>query len=205
VAGDAQDGDSRGGRGLLLGSLRGAGGLTALLQAPLRVDCAADPRLSGLAAALTAELSDPAPGGRALIRALLLQGVIGLMRGDGADGAPALRWLPVAGDRRLWAALRAMFDAPGAPHTLESLAAEAGMGRSRFALRFRAMTGQSPMRVLRELRLAEATWLLLHGDQPVERIARATGFRSRSAFTRAFLRARGLAPSDLRRGVERDR
>lgn len=185
-------------------SLRGAGGLTTLLRRPLQVDCMADARLAGLGAALTAELSYPAPGGRAMIRALLLQGMIGLMRGDVAGGVPAMRWLPVLGDRRLWAALRAMLDAPGAPHTLESLAAEAGMGRSRLALRFRALTGQSPMDVLRELRLAEATWLLLHGDQPVERIASAVGFRSRSAFTRAFLRARGVAPSELRRGALRE-
>lgn len=58
--------------------------------------------------------------------------------------------------------------------------------------------------MLRGLRLAEATRLLLHSDQPVERIAATVGFRSRSAFTRAFLRSRGVAPSDMRRGAKVD-
>ena len=74
----------------------------------------------------------------------------------------------------------------------------AGMSRSRFAARFQAAYGQGAMTLLRDLRLARAAQMLTEQRAPVDQVARAVGFQSRSAFSRAFVAMWGTTPSAFR-------
>ncbi len=175
--------------------LRGAHGLVDLLADPMVVPAADDPALRDGIGGLLRELSVPAPGGRAMLRALLTQCAIAMLR----HRPEALRFQPLLADARLARALQAMLDNPGAPHSVESLAGAAGMSRTSFALRFADAAGTTPARLLRDLRLTRAAALLARGDIGVDRVALRMGFASRSAFSRAFAARFGHSPSHRRR------
>ena len=179
-------------------ALRNTHGLIDLLRAPLCLDVAASPTARQAMQALLVEMTQPRAGRKAMIRLLLLQCVIEMLRERLERGDPAVLWVAGLADPGLWQALRAMLDDPGAPHSLESLAETAGMSRSRFAERFLRAYGRAPMSFLRELRLALAAQLLSQGRDPIKRIAQKVGFSSRSAFTRAFTEAWGQPPKTFR-------
>lgn len=102
--------------------------------------------------------------------------------------------------RRVAAALARMRERPWEPHGTESLAADAGLARSRFHALFLAATGTTPQRWLGELRLDRAEAMLRHGAQSLAEVALACGYSEQSALTRALRRERGLTPGDIRRG-----
>jgi AraC-like DNA-binding protein len=148
--------------------------------------------------ALVGEVTQPRTGRRAMIRALLLQCMIEMLRQRLDAGDPAVLWVGALADPGLWRSLRRMLDDPGAAHSLDGLAEVAGMSRSRFAARFQMSYGRAPMGFLRALRLARAAQLLSERRDPVKRIAHMVGFTSRSAFTRAFIEVWGQSPRAFR-------
>lgn len=113
----------------------------------------------------------------------------GMARGWAASGA-----LAGLADARLAPALQAMHDTPAQAWSLEDLAARAAMSRSRFAERFRAVTGQAAMDYLAAYRIAFAQGLLRQGRAP-KAAALEVGYASTAAFTRAFVRRVGMTPS----------
>jgi AraC-like DNA-binding protein len=64
--------------------------------------------------------------------------------------------------------------------------------------RFRRVLGRSPIRYLSEWRMHNAEELLSSSDLGVAQIARRVGYESEEAFSRAFKRSRGIAPSAWR-------
>ncbi|WP_340374240.1 helix-turn-helix domain-containing protein [Streptomyces sp. SS7] len=90
---------------------------------------------------------------------------------------------------------------PGAPHTVDSLAALVALSPSRLSHLFTEQTGQSPMRALREARLRHAARLLEGTGLPVERVAAASGFVSPFHFTRVFRARYGSPPGAYRDGM----
>ncbi len=102
-------------------------------------------------------------------------------------------------DRALALALNLMHTTPQAPWTLESLAREAGMSRSRFANHFHKMLGETPMRYLLQCRMQLARQRLEETRSPLNVIAEEVGYTSDSAFKRAFKRFYGTPPSEFRR------
>ncbi len=178
--------------------LRGVGGLVDLVREPIVEEVETGSALSAPVDRLLRELSAPTLGSQALIRALLLECMIQLLRMRLQARDPALNWMAALIDEGLWSALRLMLDRPGHPHTVESLADVAGMSRSSFAARFSEAYGSGPMTLLRDLRMHLAASLLGQSDLPVKRIAELAGFQSRSAFTRAFESATGQSPRSFR-------
>jgi AraC-like DNA-binding protein len=206
-----EDGAGEGGGGMLVAlcgrvtiGIRGARGLVDLVREPIVEVVNARDAIGGSVARLLRELALPGPGNRAMVRALLLECMIHLLRGRLQAGDPALDWMNVLADERLWLVLGRMLEAPGEPHTIESLATVAGMSRSVFAARFAAACGLGPMEFLRELRMHRATWLLRQSDLPVKRVAEMVGFRSRSAFSRMFSRMTGMSPQGCRSSSAQD-
>ncbi|MET4102442.1 AraC family transcriptional activator of mtrCDE [Roseovarius sp. MBR-78] len=179
-------------------SLHGTHGLVDLLRAPLSLDVTRAPVAAQAMAALLDEMGHARAGGRAMVRALLLQCMIEMLRARLEAGDAGLTWIAALADPGLWAALGVMLDAPGADYTLDSLAQAAGMSRSRFAERFQAACGSGAMAFLRDLRLARAAQMLSERRMPVEQVARAVGFQSRSAFSRAFVAMWGETPRAMR-------
>lgn len=97
------------------------------------------------------------------------------------------------GHPQLAKALVAMHDHPAKPWTLESLAGEAGMSRSRFAELFAQIVGQPPAAYLSGYRIQLARDALQRGDK-LERIAQNVGYGSAAALSRAFSADTGLSP-----------
>jgi AraC-like DNA-binding protein len=179
--------------------LRGAGSVIDLLREPVVAPAQADGIRARALSLLVGELAAPRLGSRAVVRALLLECVIALLRDRLDAGTSELAWMAALADRRLWPALRAMLDAPGSPHSVELLAGLSGMSRSRFARRFARAYGKGPMQLLRDLRMRHAADLLLQTDLGVDRVAERAGFASRSYFTRQFEVSFGKPPGRFRR------
>jgi AraC-like DNA-binding protein/mannose-6-phosphate isomerase-like protein (cupin superfamily) len=89
------------------------------------------------------------------------------------------------------------------PHTLESTAAQAGLGPRRFSQLFREITGESWPSFLREKRIDHARHLLLETDRSVVAVAFECGFDDLSSFYRAFHRSTGDSPESWRKSSRR--
>ena len=172
------------------------------LRQPLAVS-ASDEALPLLFKAVLAELARPAVGTKAIIEALMKQIVVLLLRSHFEhEGAHAELYLRLT-TPELGRALVAMTATPQDPHSLDSLAALAGMSRSRFAYHFAKAYGRSPMDYLQSVRLKAAARLLRSSDLLVKSIAAAVGFASRSHFSRAFRAEFGIDPTAFREQAAR--
>jgi len=85
-----------------------------------------------------------------------------------------------------------------AEFSVNDLARKLGMSRSVLYRRASAQYAASPAELIREVRLKHAAELLSGSDEQVSVIAYATGFRSVSAFSRAFSRFMGATPREWR-------
>ena len=83
--------------------------------------------------------------------------------------------------------------------TVEQLADTVRLSPSHFARSFRAMTGQAPHQYVLETRLEAARRRILDGQEPLERVARLTGFSSHSHMTATMQRFWGVSPTAVRR------
>jgi len=109
-------------------------------------------------------------------------------------------WLSALQDRSLSRALTAVHRDPGAPWTIEKMAACAGMSRTTFAAKFRQHMGQAPMAYVTEWRMALAKNRLQKTSDTVLGIALDLGYQSEAAFGRAYKKANGCTPGSERRG-----
>ncbi len=101
-------------------------------------------------------------------------------------------------DPRFSKSIAAVLDRPSEDHTLDGLAAVAGMSRSRFAAQFKEAFEMSPMTFVAKTRLHHAAQLLRSTPLPIKVIAATAGFASRSHFSRAFKAAYGRDPTAFR-------
>ncbi|MEM7067576.1 MAG: AraC family transcriptional regulator [Pseudomonadota bacterium] len=179
--------------------LRGSTGLIELVREPIFADVASQAQISSTVSRLLTELSNPRLGSRAIVRTLLLECVLILIREKLEAKDSALNWMAGLVDQRLWSSLKAMLDNPGGPHSVETLAGLAGMSRSTFAARFGKVYGTGPMELLRDIRMHVAGKLLTETKLPVKRIADQVGFKSRSAFSKGFKAVFSLSPDKFRK------
>lgn len=91
------------------------------------------------------------------------------------------------------------------PIRLDDLAREAGMSKHHFARTFKRLTGQTPMRMVNQLRLRAAHDLLLHTDLKLSGIAARIGLVDASHLSHLFRKAMGAPPGALRRRALRSR
>jgi transcriptional regulator GlxA family with amidase domain len=152
---------------------------------------------------LLAELSEPALGAKALAEMLMKQCLVYVLRRLAERQDPRLPWLSVAENPKLGAAVEAMLSQPERAHSVEDLAALAGMSRSAFSAHFTQAFGQSPHGFLTESRLRRAAHFLETTGLPVKAIAGKIGYRSRSNFSRAFKAKYGIDPAGYRQGAGR--
>ena len=137
---------------------------------------------------------------RTMMTALMNQCVIDVLRKVSEADAESLPWLTALTDARLARVIDTVLDRPGAPHTLDTLAALAAMSRSTFVRHFEDHTGRTPMDYVRDVRLRSAAKLLrAHDDLSVDAVAGKVGYASRSQFSRAFSERFGQSPADFRR------
>ncbi len=98
-------------------------------------------------------------------------------------------------------ALALIEQAPANDWSVEELARRVAMSRSAFATRFAELVGESPIKYVTRIRLQRAAVLLRTEASGISEIARAVGYDSDAAFSRAFKRQFGSAPADYRRGL----
>lgn len=165
---------------------------------PLCEDLSGEPHISAAFKLMLHELESPRFGTRSLCEALMKQCMVIATRAQIERGEVSL--LPLGGirDTRLLKALLAIVERPAEDHTLDELARISGMSRSLFAERFAEAFERPPIDLLRQVRLHRAANLLRATKLPVQVIAVAVGYTSRSYFTRAFRAAYGEDPKSFR-------
>lgn len=104
-------------------------------------------------------------------------------------------WFAALRDPVLRPALALLHAEPGAKWTVGELASRCAVSRSLLATRFRQVLGRSPIQYLTEWRMQTAEELLRTTELSVSEVSRRVGYASEEAFSRAFKRARGAAPS----------
>jgi AraC family transcriptional activator of mtrCDE len=164
-------------------------------------DRSAASRLHMLMSAIQEELDGARAGAEAiatdLASALFVMVVrIHLYREGRGSGLVAL-----LAHRQLGRAVVAMVDDPARNWTLDELAAHANASRASLVRMFRRTARQSPLSFLTELRLELARRKLSATALPVIAIAGEVGYKSESAFSRAFHRRFGVRPGETRAGA----
>ncbi|WP_433560832.1 AraC family transcriptional regulator [Nocardia sp. CA-151230] len=107
-------------------------------------------------------------------------------------------WVAALRDPAVHTALQVIHAEPGAPWTVQSLAARAGVSRSVFAQRFTATLGTGPLTYLTWWRMTCAARLLRESDALLRVVAEKSGYTSEYAFAKAFKREFGVAPGQFR-------
>ncbi|CAD18398.1 probable transcription regulator protein [Ralstonia pseudosolanacearum GMI1000] len=97
--------------------------------------------------------------------------------------------------QRIARVVEAIVADPGAPHTVESLAAVAHLSPYHFHRIYRALTGESIAATVQRVRLARAAHRLTGASEPVSAVALEVGYDSPQAFARAFRGFAGVSPS----------
>lgn len=179
--------------------LAGGSDLFTSLAEPMVVHFGCGEGLRDQFVMLLAESARPGVGSRVLSEALLKQCLVLALRRWIELGASRLPWLAGVADTRLIRALHAIFEQPAVAYTVDSLATIAAMSRSAFAAAFRRAFGQSPMSLIKLVRLRRASELLVTTALPVAEVAKRVGFSSRSSFSLAFSQLHGMDPSSFRR------
>jgi AraC-like DNA-binding protein/DNA-binding MarR family transcriptional regulator len=160
-----------------------------------------DPTLGLLFEQLLGEAASAKPGWERicdhLADLLVVQALRGsIINGDGACGG-RLRGLT---DPDIGPALQIMHDQPEFPWTVASLAERLAVSRSKFAARFKAVVGDTPLGYLTRLRMHRAAAQLRDDlDLTLPAIARSVGYLTEAAFGKSFKRQFGTSPGAYRR------
>lgn len=85
------------------------------------------------------------------------------------------------------------------PLTLEEIAHQIGVSRSTLCRHYSAMTGETVMAALYNLRMEHAYHLLIHTDLPAAEVGRRVGVSEPSYFSRLFRERFHLTPRELRK------
>jgi len=149
---------------------------------------------------MLAELASPGPASTLVLQrladVLFVQALRAHMSSESGDNG----WLRALVDPRLGAVLQRIHEKPQASWTLAGLARLAGMSRSVFAERFKALVGEAPLAYVTGWRMHRATALLRDRDASLTDVARAVGYETDGAFGKAFKRHVGVTPGQFRRG-----
>jgi AraC family transcriptional regulator, alkane utilization regulator len=131
-----------------------------------------------------------------LSEVLLVQALRAYLTDLNGDTPPGLQGFA---DPQIGKAISLMQERPEQPWTLDRLAAAVAMSRAAFASRFRALTGEPPMRYLTRYRLFKAALDLRRSNANLSRIAMSTGYDSEVTLSKAFRRYFGVAPGTYRK------
>jgi AraC-like DNA-binding protein len=116
-----------------------------------------------------------------------------------SSAAPQSGWLAAISDKHLSKAIHAMHSGIDKDWSVESLAREARMSRSAFALKFRTVLGHTPLEYLTRWRIYKARAMIRSNNSSLFEVATAVGYGSESSFGRVFKREIGLTPIEYKR------
>ena len=109
-------------------------------------------------------------------------------------------WFGALRDPAVARALRLIHEQPTRAWTVAALADAASLSRATFARRFARLVGEPPLTYLMRWRMTLAAKALRETRRSLDEIARAVGYKSGPAFSKAFRRLYGEAPGRYRSG-----
>jgi AraC-like DNA-binding protein len=184
--------------GLLDATLLDGRSVFDYIHLPHRLKAVGSELFKGAIPELLRESACGSPGADAIIACLARRLVTVLLRDAWTDA----QGIPSAHGATRRARLDGIVDLmkkdPGRDYTLESLADTAALSRTVFHRLFVETYGQTPLAMLRGLRLQRARELLRHTDMPIKTITARLGYRSHSHFCKLFTDAFGDAPERFR-------
>jgi AraC-like DNA-binding protein len=149
---------------------------------------------------LAAETAQPGIASSRLISCLYESLFVFAVRAyTSSSAAPPKGWLAAMSDKHLSKAIQAMHSSLDRSWSVASLAREARMSRSAFALKFRTVLGQTPLEYLTRWRMYKAGAMIRSNNKSFAEVASAIGYGSESSFSRVFRREMGEAPREYRR------
>jgi AraC family transcriptional activator of mtrCDE len=172
--------------------------LFASLATPVVETFDAHDQLDQVMAYAMAELAAQDVGGGPMSAALLKLVLLALLRRCLVSTNTWVERFSILSDPPIARAFAEMTSRPSAAHTVQSLSHTVGLSRSAFMARFSAAFGESPMSLLRRVRMRHAADLLAANALSIDQVALKAGYQSRSSFTRTFRRYYGADPSEYR-------
>jgi len=147
---------------------------------------------------LETEIAQPAVSPSCLISLYELMFVYAIRAYASSSAAPPKGWLAAISDTHLSKAIEAMHSSIDKNWSVGSLAREASMSRSAFALKFKTVLGQTPLEYLTQWRMYKAGAMIRSNNTSFSEVASAVGYGSESSFSRVFKREMGVAPRAYR-------
>ena len=163
----------------------------------------ADQRLAVLLAEFAVELADDKPGKEIVMRALVEQVLVHILRNYSQPRLSDHLELSRVGlvDRRIRRSVELMHTQLDQDLTLRALAAASYLSPFHFARLFKKLTGSTPHNYLAGIRATRAQLLLADTEMSVTEVGAQVGYLSASHFTKAFRLATGTTPREFRKGL----
>lgn len=153
--------------------------------------------LSGVARLIAQEMERQPLAGNYIVERLLEVLCAEAIRSH-IEATPAAGWLGAIKDPVVGRAMAGIHATPGEDWSVQRLAKSVALSPSRFAARFTATLGESPMAYVAKWRMNVACRLLSGSQQSVAQIAADVGYQNLPAFNRAFKKHVGLPPAAWR-------
>ena len=153
--------------------------------------------LSGVARLMAQEMERKPLGGSYIVERLLEVLCAEAIRLH-IEATPDTGWLGAIKDPVVGRAMAGIHAFPGEDWSVQRLAQSVAISPSRFAARFTATLGVSPMAYVAKWRMNVACRLLSGTQQSVAQVAEAVGYQNLPAFNRAFKKQVGLPPATWR-------
>jgi AraC family transcriptional regulator len=162
-----------------------------------------DENLERILAEFVSELTAEKPGKDIVLRALVEQALVHVLRNYATPKLSEELELSRVGlvDRRIRRSVELMHAQLDQDLTLKALAAASYLSPFHFARLFKKLTGSSPHNYLAGIRATRAQLLLAETDLSVAEIGARVGYLSGSHFTKAFRTATGATPREFRHGL----
>ena len=162
-----------------------------------------DEKLNGLFIEFGVELADDKPGKEIVMRALVEQVLVHVLRNYSQPRLFDQLELSRVGlvDRRIRRSVELMHTQLDQDLTLKALAAASYLSPFHFARLFKKLTGSTPHNYLAGIRATRAQSLLADTELSVTEVGAQVGYLSASHFTKAFRLATGTTPREFRKGL----
>lgn len=162
-----------------------------------------DQRLDTLLAEFAVELANDEPGKEIVMRALVEQVLVHVLRNYSQPRLSDQLELSRVGlvDRRIRRSVELMHTQLDQDLTLKALAAASYLSPFHFARLFKKLTGATPHNYLAGIRASRAQLLLADTELSVTEIGAQVGYLSASHFTKAFRLATGTTPREFRKAL----
>jgi AraC family transcriptional regulator len=162
-----------------------------------------DRKLDSLLEEFATELANDKPGKEIVMRALVEQVLVHILRNYSQPRLSDQLELSRVGlvDRRIRRSVELMHTQLDQDLTLKALAAASYLSPFHFARLFKKLTGSTPHNYLAGIRATRAQLLLADTELSVTEVGAQVGYLSASHFTKAFRLATGATPREFRKGL----